>query len=61
LHERGAATPVRRRPSSLSLLDEMLVGAIEGGRLEPMRQLLDASASPDGNPGQRGDSARPRL
>jgi hypothetical protein len=35
---------------ALSLLDEMLMLAIEGGHLEAMRRLLDAGARVDGDP-----------
>ncbi|MGH2884255.1 MAG: ankyrin repeat domain-containing protein, partial [Solirubrobacteraceae bacterium] len=34
----------------LSTLDEMLMGAVEGGHIEAMRRLLDAGARIDGDP-----------
>ena len=35
---------------ALSTLDQMLMGAVEGGHLEAMRRLLDAGARIDGDP-----------
>lgn len=37
-----------------SLLNEMLIGAIQGGHLETVHRLLDAGAHPDGDP-DRGE------
>ena len=48
---RGGATDDRAPEAvSLSRLDEMLMGAVEGGHLDAMRRLLDAGARIDGNP-----------
>lgn len=46
----GANTQTPPGNVDLSLLDEMLMMAIQGGRLEAMRRLLDAGAGVDGNP-----------
>jgi hypothetical protein len=38
------------RGVALSLLDEMVMGSVEGGHLDAMRRLLDAGARIDGDP-----------
>jgi len=38
------------RGVALSLLDELVMGSVEGGHLDAMRRLLDAGARVDGNP-----------
>jgi ankyrin repeat protein len=57
LRERGAGEAAEPDVSP-ALLDEMLILAIQGGRLETMRRLLDAGARIDGNPDGEDDPLR---